>query len=69
MVRGRSRVSTFKELQEKGHKKGDGVEGKEHFWGCEGSPYQDSGPSDTYVLDEHFQNPKTGLWRNELSVG
>ena len=31
MVRGRSRVSNFKELQEKGHKKGDGVEGKEHF--------------------------------------
>ena len=53
MVGGKSKVSTFKEVQERVIKKSDGMEGEKYFQGREGGPNQNSSTSYPNILHEH----------------
>ena len=53
MVGGKSKVSTFKEVQERVKKKSDGMEGEKYFQGREGGPNQNSSTSYPNILHEH----------------
>ena len=53
MVGGKSKVSTFKEVQERVTKKSDGMEGEKYFQGREGGPNQNSSTSYPNILHEH----------------
>ena len=53
MVGGKSKVSTFREVQERVTKKSDGIEGEKYFQGREGGPNQNSSTSYPNILHEH----------------
>ena len=62
MVGGKSKVSTFRELQERVTKKVMRWKEKKYFQRREGGPNQDGSTSYSNILHENVQNPKKGLW-------
>ena len=61
MVGGKSKVSTFRELQERVTKKVMRWKEKKYFQRREGGPNQDGCTSYSNILHENVQNPKKGL--------
>ena len=61
MVNGKSKVNTFKELQEKNNKEGDGVEGEVHIQSQSRDPNKNCGSSNTHLFHVFVQNPQGHL--------
>ena len=66
MIGGKSKVDTFKCLQEKITKKVIGWKEKNYLKGKEGNNYQNGCPSHSYLHYGIFQNPKSLMRHDKL---